>query len=194
MALAQIDTISDEGITGIAYEFSRILHSSGEMLPSDIVEQLSLANLYGWTAYAIYDDILDNEGDPSLLPCANFFLRELMNTYTTIGKGTPGIRDLFDCTMNTIDEAYAWEQAYCRIATNADDTLPRELPTFGDYRVLADRSIGHAMGRSPNCFWRVIQHIRRNTNALNHFSAIILSRANSMMMLTTGRMIFSMAV
>jgi hypothetical protein len=122
------------------------------MAPLDIVEQLSLANLYGWMAYAIYDDLLDGEGDPSLLPCANFFLRVLMEIYYSLDARIAGAQSLFCRTMNRIDGANAWEQRYCRIpcalasAPPDGQPLPRALPSFDEHQTLADRSIGHAMG------------------------------------------------
>ena len=152
MALAQINKTSDKKITTLAYEFREALYKNGKIVPFDIVEQLSLANLYGWMAYDIYDDALDGEGghDPSPLPCANFFLRALMEIYSTLNARIPGIRSLFDDMMNRMDDANAWERGHCRIAINSvaprDGASPRALPSFGGYQTLADRSIGHAMG------------------------------------------------
>ena len=49
-----------------------------------------------------------------------------------------------------MDDSNAWEQNHCRIAINnampKDSTALQALPSFGDYQILADRSIGHAMG------------------------------------------------
>jgi hypothetical protein len=149
IAFARIADMADEKITTLAYEFRKILYKHGDLVPLDIVEQLSLANLYGWIAYTIHDDALDGEIDPSLLPCANFFLRMLTETYGILDARIPGVRSMFDDTMDCVDEANTWEQKFCRIAAHADTsggTLPRELPQFGDHQTLADRSIGHAMG------------------------------------------------
>jgi hypothetical protein len=142
--LAQIEKTSDERITMLAYEFRDMLYKNGVLIPCEIVEQLSLANLYGWMAYEIYDDVLDGEDqcgdDPLLLPCANFFLRSLSKIYASIDALIPGARSLFDGTMNCIDGANVWEQRYCR------DAAQRTLPRFGDHQTLADRSVGHIMG------------------------------------------------
>jgi len=128
----------------LAYEFSNALYIHGHVIPTDIVEQLSLANLYGWMAYEIYDDVLDGEGDPSLIPCANFFLRTLTGTYSSLAVNIPKVMPLFKEMMNRIDNANSWEQKYCRAAPGG--VIPRELPPFADHQTLADRSIGHAMG------------------------------------------------
>jgi hypothetical protein len=136
-AIARIDKTSDERITTLAYEFRDAMCRSGTAVPTEITEQLSLANLYGWMAYEIYDDVLDCESDPSLIPCANFFLRALTELYATLSARIPGVMDLFHMTMDHVDNANAWEQKYCR---------PPATPSFGDHGTLADRSIGHAMG------------------------------------------------
>ena len=151
-ALAQIEKTSDERITTLAYEFREVLYKNGAVIPLEIVEQLSLANLYGWMAYGIYDDALDGEDrdgggcgrGPSLLPCANFFLRALTEIYGSLDARTPGAKALFGHTMDRIDEANAWEQSHCRVDVN--NILHIALPSFGDYQMLADRSIGHGIG------------------------------------------------
>ena len=143
-AITQIKKTTDERITALAYEFRDILYRSGRIVPPDVTEQLSLANLYGWMAYEIYDDALDGEDGAALIPCANFFLRSLTDVYQTLAARAPEIAPLFTNTMNCVDNANAWEQKYCRV--DVGSTFPRKLPDFGDYCTLADRSIGHAMG------------------------------------------------
>ena len=139
MAIAQIEKISDRKITMLAYEFHEVLYKKGLFVPPDVIEPLSLANLFGWMAYKTYDDALDGEDGAALIPCANFFLRALTEIYYSLGAHAMGIIPLFKDMMNRIDNANAWEQHHCRIFT-----FP--LPSFGDHRTLADRSIGHAMG------------------------------------------------
>ena len=136
-AIAQIDKTTDERITMLAYDFHEAIYRSGIVIPLDIVEQLSLANLYGWMAYDIYDDVLDGDENASSIPCANFFLRALTEIYSTLAVQIPGMAHLFRTTMNRIDDANAWEQKHCCFPA---------IPSFGDHHTLADRSIGHAMG------------------------------------------------
>jgi hypothetical protein len=147
MALARIGKITDETIATLAYEFREILCHRGEIIPLEIVEQLALANFYGWMAYEIYDDTLDGENakeEASALPCANLFLRALTEIYDALDAHIAGAKSLFNNTMDHIDNANAWEQKHCRIAI--DLALPCLLPQFGDHQTLSDRSIGHAMG------------------------------------------------
>jgi hypothetical protein len=150
MAIAQIEKTSDEKITTLAYECYEALYKKRILVPPDIVESLSLANLFGWMAYDIYDDALDGEDGATLIPCANFFLRALTEIYHSLGGRAAEIVSLFYSTMNRIDNANAWEQRHCRILAGSDatpgDILTCPLPSFGDHQTLADRSIGHAMG------------------------------------------------
>ncbi len=145
-ALSQIKKMSDEKITCLAYDFQTILRAKGLLIPMDIVKSLALANLYGWMAYDIYDDMLDGEGDAFLLPSANFFLRSLARIYEAIDKNIPGAEAIFISTMNTIDNANTWEQKNCRVDTASQKIISLVVPPFGDHNNLADRSIGHGMG------------------------------------------------
>lgn len=140
MAITQIERTTDEKITMLAYEFHEALYKKGTFIPPDLIESLSLANLFGWMAYDIYDDALDGEDGAALIPCANFFLRALTETYHSLGARAAGIAPLFKNTMDRIDNANAWEQRHCRIPA------AEPLPSFGDHQTLADRSIGHALG------------------------------------------------
>ena len=139
MAIAQIEKVSDEKITTLAYDFHESLYKKGIFVPHDSIEPLSLANLFGWIAYGIYDDALDGEDGATLIPCANFFLRALTEIYHSLDARAAGIASLYKNTMNRIDNANAWEQHHCHITGDS-------LPAFGNHETLADRSIGHAMG------------------------------------------------
>jgi hypothetical protein len=139
IALGELQKTSDEKITSLAHEFQSALGERGEIIPPAIIDQLALANLYGWIAYEIYDDFLDAEGNPLLLSCANLFLRKLAGIYALLDRTIPGAWSLFQTIMNTVDNANAWEQRYCHFPT----TMP---PSFNNYNILSDRSFGHALG------------------------------------------------
>ena len=150
MAIAQVEKTTDEKIITLAYDFHEALYKKGISISPDIIELLSLANLFGWMAYDIYDNALDGEDGAAIIPCANFFLRALTGIYHSLGIRATGIAPLFKNTMNRIDNANAWEQHDCRIHAESDaspgNILACSLPSFGDHQTLADRSIGHAMG------------------------------------------------
>jgi hypothetical protein len=142
VALHQIDRTADKEIVLLPYRIWHALGKRGESLSPTTVENLALANLYGWMAYAIYDDFLDGEGKPLLLSAANYFLRELTLQYAAFGEDSL----LFNQNlMNVIDGANAWEQQHCHFEIrNGTAELPAELP-YKTIENLANRSIGHAL-------------------------------------------------
>lgn len=145
IAIEQIEKTTDEKITFTVYEFHALLKKSGSAIRAEAIQQLSLANLYGWMAYTIYDDFLDGEGDPLLLSAGNLFLRKLAHIYSGLEKDIPGVWKLFTETMDNIDDANVWEQKHCR-GDEKTLTLPGNLPYFRNYENLANRSMGHALG------------------------------------------------
>jgi hypothetical protein len=145
LAMQQIERTSDERITGIAYEVQKILTINDQIISDALTENLALANLYGWMAYTIYDDVIDGEGNAALIPCANFFLRKLIDMYSYLDKELPGTQVIFNITIDSIDTASAWEQKYSTIHMPIENILTQELPPFDDYSNLANRSIGHAL-------------------------------------------------
>jgi hypothetical protein len=143
-ALARLDKTllgdRDGSIVLLPYFFSRSLGKNAEKIPHGLIVSLCLANLYGWIAYTIYDDFLDDEGDPKLLSIANVCLRELTEIFLRIGDKYPAFSKIFTETMDTLDSANAWEVANCR-AKNA-----RAIPNYENGTRLAERSLGHALG------------------------------------------------
>lgn len=112
-------------------------------IPNNFLVSLGLANLYGWIAYTIYDDFLDDEGKPIQLSLANLCLRELSSIFTNILPNTE-FPQIFTETMDILDSANAWEIANCRF--NPSDFPPQKIPDYGNYLRLSDRSFGHALG------------------------------------------------
>ncbi|MFA5935930.1 MAG: hypothetical protein WC787_03700 [Patescibacteria group bacterium] len=109
----------------------------GEMIPDETLVRLGMANVYGWMAYTVYDDLLDGEGDPHALSTANSCLREVTSIYA-MGFPEPSFAGLVKEVMDNIDGANQWELVHCRDVTH--------LPDYGDYEMLALRSFGHALG------------------------------------------------
>src|SRR5690606_23873672 len=65
---------ADGEIALLAHFFNQSLQKPLPAHP-ELFAHLGTANLYGWTAYTIYDDFLDNEGDPQMLSAANMAMR-----------------------------------------------------------------------------------------------------------------------
>lgn len=122
-------------ITLLPYYFNTSLKNPKE-LSEDILVDLGTANLHGWLAYRTYDNILDNEGSVSDLPLANISLREVTCIYL---KLLPRVCiPLFSDIMDGIERANLWEREHCYKST--------EKPDYGNYQILADKSLGHALG------------------------------------------------
>ncbi|HTB48771.1 MAG TPA: hypothetical protein VK712_01675 [Verrucomicrobiae bacterium] len=112
-----------------------------------ILEHLNLASLHGWIAYSIYDDFLDGEGLPPELAIANHALRQTTRHYYAALPKHAGFQQLVDRTLDTVDTANRWE--VLRARGRLDGTqLYYELPSYGRYDQLAERSWGHMLAAS----------------------------------------------
>ncbi len=121
----------------------------GPMPPKErrLVEKLGLASLYGWMAYTIYDDFLDDEGKLSELPVANFCLRESLALLAEFTLHNPSYRQLSQKIFDGIESANAWEAVNCRFAVRSGKiNFDKPLPDYQDYHLLAQKSLGHALG------------------------------------------------
>ncbi len=130
----------DGSIVLLPYFFADSLGMTGKKVSPDAIHSLCLANLYGWIAYTIYDDFLDDEGEPRLLSLANVCLRELTEIFFRIGEQSPDFLKIFTETMDKLDSANTWEVTHCRTKNT------RAIPDYGNFARLADRSLGHALG------------------------------------------------
>lgn len=131
--LGQDDT---HDITLLPYWFAQSLRET-ITFDKDLFINLGLANLYGWMAYTIYDDFLDDAGMPVQLPAANVFQRLSLDYFTQALPNNQSFRTEVRQTFLTMDGADTWEIANCR---NVDT-----LPNYSDLGTLADRSLGHTL-------------------------------------------------
>ena len=131
------------------YFFKMTLGKKGKGVADDLLIELGLANLYGWIAYTIYDDFLDDEGDSILLSVANVCLRELTTIFNSILPNKTGFVSFFQQAMDKLDAANTWEVTNCRV--NPEKLLTEKhrslkIPDYHNYSKLAERSLGHALG------------------------------------------------
>ncbi|MFC1720742.1 hypothetical protein ACFL0K_00600 [Patescibacteria group bacterium] len=142
-----LKSANSEQIVLTPYFFKEALGKNGKGITDEMITNLGLANLYGWIAYTIYDDFLDDEGDPRLLSTANLCLRELNTIFKNIALEAPGFESFYQKILDKIDAANTWETSHCR-GKIKDTTLipPKPLPNYGKLTKLADRSLGHALG------------------------------------------------
>jgi hypothetical protein len=150
-ALAMLDKIvehdHDQQIVLLPFFFRDALGPAGKKIPDSLVIQLGSANLLGWIAYTIYDDFLDEEGTPEWLSVANVCLRELTQLFSTLLPPKSGFPTFFNDVMDQLDAANTWEVLNCRAQVHGQTlTLPAKLPEYDSYLMLADRSLGHALG------------------------------------------------
>lgn len=116
--------------------FYQALGAKHKNITEKVLVQLGVANVFGWIAYTIYDDFLDEEGDPSLLSVANISLRETAKIFSAFEN--KNISKLYSEILDTIDAANIWEIHKCRDISN----IPKIFPE----RKLAEKSVGHLLG------------------------------------------------
>jgi hypothetical protein len=110
------------------------------------IQALNKANFHTWIAYTIYDDFIDDEGSPSLLPVANTSHRKALAQYHAQAYGNGDARMLVDETFDRMDAANAWELQYCRFPVDARTITIGTLPDYKDNTVLAERAGAHILG------------------------------------------------
>lgn len=105
--------------------------------------ELGLANLYGWIAYTLFDDLLDGERDTNILPIATFTLRALVATITNLDYLQADFLPLFHQLLDDMEAATYWEAEQARVSPeSAEDILEAANITYSfDHYV--NRSLGH---------------------------------------------------
>ncbi len=106
---------STDQITLLPYFFRNSLGENAKKISDEMVIRLGSANLFGWIAYTIYDDFLDEEGKSQMLPLANVCLRELSEIFFEASSGIKGFDSLFKELMDKLERANFWEVLNCRI-------------------------------------------------------------------------------
>ncbi len=129
---------------------SSLSDKDSKKITDDFVIKLGLSSLFGWIAYTIYDDFLDEEGDIKMLSVANICMREMNHIFTELLPKKSGFKPFAEEILDQIDHANAWEVCRCRFKKNESRRGRRSAPSttvdFGDYSQLAQKSFGHALG------------------------------------------------
>jgi hypothetical protein len=117
--------------------------------PADVTEELlielGVANLFGWTAYTIFDDFLDDEGQPARLPVATVSLRQSLRAFQRALPANKAFQQFVIDTFDTIDAANTWEVEQCRATVRKNKITITRLPHYSNRLCLADRSMGHLL-------------------------------------------------
>ena len=111
---------------------------------------LNLANLWGWLAYTIYDDIMDNDIDSQALPLGNLALIEFQITYQPLLAYKPEFIPIFRTIFHQLETAN-FQEIYTRKhiqPTSKKNSFPSSMLIFEQPPLtqLAHKSMGHALG------------------------------------------------
>jgi hypothetical protein len=153
------------------YFFARSFISP--LLKDDLLIQLGVANTLGWVGYTIYDDILDKEAELKMLPLANIMVREVSDIFRMLVTDSQHYH-IIAAILDGIDTANYWEKEYatCVISQNGIE-LPHILPHYGTYEILAQKSLGHAIGPMIVCLrsgkWHVLELAEQTRRFFEHY-------------------------
>lgn len=138
---------SSKQITLLAYSMRQALGKRGQDIAQEIIITLGQANVYGWLAYTIYDDFLDREGTPLLLPAANLFFREAIYLFDRVLLPDTSFQYVSSEVLTAIDAANAWEVTHCQYShAQLQHFHDQLIPDYGDLTQLANKSLGHVLG------------------------------------------------
>lgn len=110
--------------------------------------ELGEATLLGWIAYSIYDDILDTGEQRKALPAANLAQRRMLELFWTKQSLSGEWVKVLQSILEAIEQANAWEDQHWRITTDMkrQPITDWQLPAVQNDALLANRSLGHALG------------------------------------------------
>ncbi|MBU6389417.1 hypothetical protein KGQ71_02775, partial [Patescibacteria group bacterium] len=100
----------DRQVLLLPFTFRKMLGQRGQQISDELVIGLGLANLWGWLAYSIFDDFIDDEGHPERLPSASLALRECLSLFFSLPLPT-GFLPYLATTFDRIETANAAEVA-----------------------------------------------------------------------------------
>lgn len=142
-AVMKIDRKNQE-ISRLSYYFV-YSHSLLPIITTQLTT-LGAANILMWIAYTIYDDLIDEDAQTTLLPLANMMHRFALSLYNKSAISRQG-RQLISRFFDDMDEANRWELEYCRASMVADHSIVIDsIPVYGRRKMLARRAHGHTIG------------------------------------------------
>ncbi len=134
---------TDHQITLLSSRFAQAMNAG---LPTKFLQDLGKINLYGWIAYTIYDQIMDEAKLIKLAPVAQVCARQLGTCYLKVAGLNIDMQSLFNSVMNGIDEANAWELIHARADYDKIAINKSTLPKYDNLGHLARKSMGHSLG------------------------------------------------
>jgi hypothetical protein len=139
---------TDHQISLMPYYFNRSLRIVWRIEDEELLVLLGAANIHGWIAYTIFDDIMDGDAGARMIPVAATALRELTTIYERAFASSPAFLQLFHQILDGLESATYWEASECRIPLDdrGRSTGPYTIPDYADDGQLAAKSFGHALG------------------------------------------------
>jgi len=128
----------------LAARFATALPSSINIDPQ-IIHHLGLANIYTWVAYTIYDNFLDDEGEPLLLSSANIAHRRSLQAYMQALPDHAAFQKFVQKTFDGMDDINTWEITCCRAKVQNGHIQITELPDYCNDSQLSSRSLVHIL-------------------------------------------------
>jgi hypothetical protein len=142
--LVQVD--AEYEIALLPHFFADAYRSDAPAISEGLLDHLGAANVHTWLAYTIYDDFLDDEGQPPLLPVANVALRAAAESYRQILADDTAFQAEVSAAFVAVDAANSWETKYWRFAVSEHNVTIGTIPNYGNRQLLADRALLHIMG------------------------------------------------
>ncbi len=132
-------------ITLLPYYFAKSFPS---ITKKSFCDDLALASLYGWLAFTIYDNVLDQDGGGELLPLGNFAFQRLREIYFQLSKNKKikfGLLEFFDETILVMNKNAFWEISNCRLIYDKEYLYINSIPEFSKKKII-EKSLGHSLG------------------------------------------------
>ncbi len=120
-----------------------VIRSLGQSIPEKFHILLGQASLYGTLSYTIYDNLLDHELPIESLLIANHSNREMLKIYENLSSSKS--LEFIHQILLEMELANAWEIQNTRLIKSAKKWSVLSLPNYGDFSILAEKSIGIAI-------------------------------------------------
>lgn len=119
----------------------------GVKISDQFCKKTCIANYFGWIAYTIYDDLIDEEGNLALLPLANVCMRESYQILSSLTNSEDFSKYIKKAFLE-IDEANLWELENTRIKIENNSIISvKRMPDKEKYfNIISNRSFGHGLG------------------------------------------------
>lgn len=127
------------------HDFERALRQTPP-LSEDAADQLGMANLFGWYAYSIFDDIMDDNQSHEKLPLALRARDACLEKYHRVFDLDSDYLDYIAQTLTKTHEALVFEVEHLRFSYNTGGELSIHLEELFPFHVLAERAYGHVLG------------------------------------------------